>query len=196
MTRARLLLHLVFAALACAPVRAGDAPVGEQHPAVQKARQYVRAIIARDWQGCAEMLLPAALERRKRDLLAEFDAATPGRQKAILDFHGVASRKELEMMTPQALYISDRTATYRPLHDEPNMPARQLITLDMKVVSTGAEENGRFVHTLIRTHRDAGNARVHELTLVSVVQDDADEARWFVVPDSLLPAVEPIGGAR
>jgi hypothetical protein len=173
-------------------VRAADLPLDEQHPAVLKARLYVQAIVARDWPRCAALLLPAALERRQRDALAAFDTANEKEQQGFLAFYGVKSRAELAALSPQKLYVADRTATYRALDEVPDALARELATLDLHVLSIASEENNEFLHVLIRTHREADTKRIHELMLVSVVRDTTDATRWFVAPDSLLPVAEPL----
>lgn len=180
-----------------ATVARGDAPpLNAQHPAVKKARLYVEAIVARDWKTCASMLLPAALEWKKSDALAALTSATHERRAELLEFYGVKSPADLERLSAGDFYVVERTATYRPQNLPLDSFARQLETLKTDLLSVAAEEENRFIHVLMRTHRETSDLRIHELMLISVLQDDSDQSRWHIVPDSLLPVAQPLGAAQ
>lgn len=109
-----------------------------------------------------------------------------------LSAYGVKSVDELEQLTPERFYVLDRTALQNQFRDSPESRELQVATLKYEIVASGTEEEGRFVHFLIRMHRQTAQVILHELTVVSVLQDPADKSKWYVAPDSQSPVSEPL----
>lgn len=177
---------LVTALLIPAASRAADA-----HPAAETARTYVKTLLARDWQGCSAMIERQALERKLQSTVALVrGSATVSEETEKLRSLGLGSLKELEALTPRAFFVREREMMEKALGRPVSVAPEELRSLAMEVLSIGTEEEGSFVHVLLRTHRDTAAGKVHELMLVSLHQDASDKTKWLVVPDSLMPVFE------
>lgn len=154
-------------------------------------QDYVKAVVAQDWKKCADMLLPRALERKKEETVNFIkNSSTMEIESARLAVYGLRKVEELVSMSGQEFYVRERSAVQTGAG---NAGAdKQLATLKIEVLATGKEEEGSFVHVVVRTHREAGEMRIHELTLVSLLQDPTNKDKWFIVPDTQLPVVQPI----
>ena len=165
----------------------------DDHPAVETARTYLQAVVAGDWTTCADLILPKALERKKRETVEVIkNSPTVSEETERLKMLGIASFKDLEAMSPAAFYIAERNAVHKAIDESAASKARQLSTLKIEVLSVGVEEDGSFVHVLVRTHRDTEEIRVHELMLVSLLKDSDVPGKWRIVPDTQLPVSEPL----
>jgi hypothetical protein len=192
-TRHRIpLLALIFLmAFSC------FARCAEGHPATAAAQQYVKTLLAQDWAACAEMILPDALLRKHQSTIALVrSSGTITEENEKLRSLGLANLKELEEMTPRAYFILERRRMSEAMNRSQESRDEELKSLVMEVLSTGTEEEGRFVHVLLRAHRVSSGARVHELMLISLYQDAADKSKWLVVPDTLMPVAEPLETAK
>jgi hypothetical protein len=168
----------------------------DAHPAAETARAYVKTLLARDWQGCSAMIQREALERKLQSTVALVrGSATVTEETEKLRSLGLSSLKELEALTPRAFFVREREMMEKALGRPATVPQEELRSLTMEVLSVGAEEDGAFVHVLLRTHRDTSAGKVHELMLVSLHQDSSDKTKWHVVPDSLMPVFEAVNGA-
>lgn len=165
----------------------------EGHPAVTTARSYLQAVVAGDWTTCAQLILPKALERKHQASIEVIkNSATVTEETERLKQLGIVSFKELESMKPADFYVLERKAVHKAIDEPTSSQARQLRTLKIEVLSVGVEEEGHFVHVLMRTHRETDDVRVHELTLVSLLQEPGDPSTWRVVPDTQIPVSEPL----
>lgn len=189
----RLLALILFSMTLC--LKSPAASPDESNPALVITKDYVRAVIARDWEKCATMLLPKALERKLMETVSFIkESQTMELEAARLAVYKVHKVEELEKLTPQEFYVRERNAVQSGVKGSDG--AKELSTLKMEILASGSEENGAFMHVTIRTHRETTEMRIHELALVSLLQDPADKNKWYVVPDTQLPVVEPLGGAE
>ncbi len=167
------------------------------HPAAPVALIYLKAVVGQDWQKCSEMLLHGALARKHQDAIKIVkNSSTMPEETAWLASLNLKSIAELEKLTPQQFYVTERSAVHKGLVQPAGSLARQLATIQMTVLSVGTEEGGRFAHVLVRSHRETTDAMVHELTLVSLVRDEADPTKWSVMPDTQLPVAEPLANQK
>lgn len=111
-------------------------------------------------------------------------------ESARLAVYKLQKVEELEKLTPQAFYVRERSAVQSGVNSSDG--AKELASLKMEILASGSEENGTFMHVTIRTHRETAEMRIHELALVSLLQDPADKNKWYVVPDTQLPVLEPL----
>jgi hypothetical protein len=166
-------------------------------PEVAVAIKYVTAVVSQDWKICSTMLAPKALERRQKEVLAFVkDSKTMTEESAKLEALGIATYGDLDKMTPQQFYVAERIALNQKTAPSQEVKVRQLQTLKVEVISVGSEDQGHFSHVLVRTHRDTLDMRVHELLLISLLQDSMDKEKWWVVPDTQLPVAEPLNAGQ
>lgn len=171
----------------------GRSADGVEHPSVTTAKSYLQAVVAGDWTTCAQLIFPKALERKHQASVEVIkNSATVTEEAERLKQLGIASFKELESMNPADFYVLERKAVHKVIDEPSSSQARQLRTLRIEVLSVGLEEEGRFVHVLMRTHRETDEMQVHELTLVSLLQEPGEPGTWKVVPDTQIPVSEPL----
>jgi hypothetical protein len=163
-------------------------------PEVAIASRYVKAVVAQDWTTCATMLAPKALQGRKNEMLAFIkQSRTMTEENSKLEALGLATYGDLEKLTPQQFYVLERTALNKKNALSEDSKQRQIQTLKIEVISVGAEDEGHLSHVLLRSHRETLDRRVHELLLVSLLQDPLDKDKCWILPDAQLPVAEPLG---
>ena len=183
-------LASLFLCFACA-ASAENAPL--DHPAVGVVKGYLEAIVKQDWKASADMLLPAALERRRNKVVAAIkNSSTMTDEAAKLAMLGLRDVRDLEKMSPQEAYILDRKAVHDRMKISAATLKRKTETLKVKILGVASEEEGKVVHVVVRTSQETEETLIEELLLISAIQDKMDGKKWLIVPDMQEPMTTPL----
>jgi hypothetical protein len=173
---------LVVAILLPASVRA-DA-LALDHPCADLVKKYLTAVVAQDWDTAAALLLPSSLERKQKETVAIIKTAPTMTEEAqMLERFGVGDIRELEKLTPQNFYITDRKAWHERINATEDVMKRKQETLKIDVLSLVEEADKGYIHATVRTSQETLTDRIEELFLISFVLKDGSEDEWLIWPE-------------
>ena len=190
----RLSLALSFLAIAGQSF-AAQLPL--DHPVAALVKKYLQCVVAQEWETAAGLLLPSSLERKQKETIAVIKTApTMTEEAAMLERWSVKDIAELEKMTPQQFYITDREVWHKRINASPEVTKRKQETLKIDVLGIVEEKDKGFVHATVRTSQETLTDRIEELFLISFVQDKDDKGKWMIWPEMKdRPIVTPLTGA-
>ena len=190
----RLSLALTFLALAG---NSWAAQLPLDHPTAGLVKKYLGCVVAQDWKTAASLLLPSSLERKQKETIAIIKTApTMTEEAAMLERFGVKDIAELEKMTPQEFYITDREVWHQRINAKPEVTKRKQETLKIDVLGVVEEKDKGFIHVTVRTSQETLDDRIEELFLISFVQDKDDKDKWLIWPEMKdRPIITPLNQA-
>lgn len=191
----RLSLALSFIALAGA---SWGAQLPLDHPTAGLVKKYLSCVVAQDWKTAASLLLPSSLERKQKETVAIIKTAPTMTEEAqMLDRFGVKEIADLEKMTPQEFYITDREIWHKRINASPEVTKRKQETLKIDVLGIVEEKDKGFIHATVRTSQETLTDRIEELFLISFVQDEDDKSKWLIWPEMKdRPIITPLGAGK
>lgn len=173
-----LSLALSFLALAGS---AWSAQLPLDHPCADLVKKYLGCVVSQDWKTAADLLLPSSLERKQKETIAIIKTApTMTEEAAMLERFGVAEIRDLEKLTPQEFYITDRTAWHKRINAAPEVTERKQKTLKIDVLGLVEEKEKGYVHATVRTSQETLTDRIEELFLISFVKEGD---KWLIWPE-------------
>jgi hypothetical protein len=173
---------------------AGQLPL--DHPVAALVKKYLKCVVGQDWETAAGLLVPESLERKQKETIAIIKTApTMTEEAAMLERWGVKDIAELEKMTPQQFYITDREVWHKRINASPEVTKRKQDTLKIDVLGIVDEPDKGFVHATVRTSQETLTDRIEELFLFSFVQDKDEKNKWMIWPEMKdRPIVTPLNG--
>ncbi len=188
----RLSVALGFLSLVGASL-AGPLPL--DHPCAGLVKKYLQSVVAQDWKTAAGMLLPSSLERKQKETIAVIKTApTMSAEQEMLERFGVKEIRDLEKLTPQEFYITDRTAWHQRVNTSPEVTKRKQDTLKIDVLGLVEEADKNYIHVTVRTSQETLSDRIEELFLISFVKEGDDYLIWPEMKDR--PIITPLNGAE
>lgn len=177
----RLSLALSFLAIAG---NAFSAQLPLDHPVAALVKKYLGCVVSQDWETAASLLLPSSLDRKQKETVAIIKTApTMTEEAAMLERFGVKEISELEKMTPQQFYITDREVWHKRINAAADVTKRKQDTLKIDVLGIVEEKDKGFIHATVRTSQETLTDRIEELFLISFVQDKDDKSKWLIWPE-------------
>ena len=166
------------------------------HPVAGLVKKYLQCVVSQEWETAASLLLPSSLERKQKETVAIIKTApTMTEEAAMLERWGVTDISQLEKMTPQQFYITDREVFHKRVNASPEVTKRKQETLKIDVLGIVEEKDKGFVHATVRTSQETLTDRIEELFLISFVQDKDDKNKWLIWPEMKdRPIVTPLDG--
>jgi hypothetical protein len=164
------------------------------HPVAALVKKYLNCVVAQDWDTAASLLLPSSLERKQKETIAIIKTApTMTEEAAMLERWNVNDISELEKMTPQQFYITDREVWHKRINASPEVTKRKQETLKIDVLGIVSEPDKGFAHATVRTSQETLTDKIEELFLISFVQDKDDKSKWLIWPEMKdRPIVTPL----
>jgi len=188
----RLSLALSFLALTGST---WSATLPASHPCGDLVKKYLGCVVAQDWKTAASLLLPSSLERKQKETIAIIKTApTMSEEAAMLERFGVKEIRDLEKLTPQEFYITDREAWHKRINAAPEVTKKKQDTLKIDVLGLVEEKEKNFVHATVRTSQETITDRIEELFLISFVKEGE---KWLIWPEMKdRPIITPLDGAK
>ena len=188
----RLSLALSFLALTGST---WSATLPASHPCGDLVKKYLGCVVAQDWKTAASLLLPSSLERKQKETIAIIKTApTMSEEAAMLERFGVKEIRDLEKLTPQEFYITDREAWHKRINAAPEVTKKKQDTLRIDVLGLVEEKEKNFVHATVRTSQETITDRIEELFLISFVKEGE---KWLIWPEMKdRPIITPLDGAK
>jgi hypothetical protein len=189
----RLSVALSFLALAGS---SWGAQLPLDHPTAGLVKKYLGCVVSQDWKTAAGLLLSSSLERKQKETIAIIKTApTMTEEAAMLERFGVKAIEELEKMTPQEFYITDREVWHKRINASAEVTKRKQDTLKIDVLGIVEEKDKGFIHATVRTSQETLTDRIEELFLISFVQDADDKSKWLIWPEMKdRPIITPLAG--
>lgn len=188
----RLSLALSFLALTGS---AWSAQLPLDHPCAALVKKYLTSVVTQEWKTAADMLLPSSLDRKQKETIAIIKTApTMTEEEQMLERFGVKELRELEKLSPQEFYITDRTAWHKRINAAPEVTAKKQKTLKIDVLGLVEEKDKGYVHATVRTSQETLTDRIEELFLISFVKEGD---KWLIWPEMKdRPIITPLDGAK
>ncbi|MCW0217349.1 MAG: hypothetical protein OJI67_03405 [Prosthecobacter sp.] len=188
----RLSVALSFLAMAGSSW-AGQLPL--DHPCAAMVKKYLESVVAQDWKTASVMLLPSSLERKQKETIAIIKTAPTMTEEAqMLERFGVKEIRDLEVLTPQEFYITDRTAWHKRVNAAPEVTKKKQDTLKVDVLGLVEEKDKNYVHATVRTSQETLTDRIEELFLISFVKEGD---KWLIWPEMKdRPIITPLDGDK
>jgi hypothetical protein len=169
-------------------------PLPEDHPSGELVKTYLTAVVHQDWEKAGSMLSEVSLQKKLAETVGIISSAqTMTEEAAMLGRLGLKDLDELQQMSPRAFYAVERAAVHQRINVEPEVLQKKKDTLKINIIGLLGEDGDRVVHAVVRTSQETMRERIHELFLISMERDPADEKRWVVVPDMTRPVAEKLG---
>lgn len=165
------------------------------HPCAAMVKKYLESVVAQDWKTASAMLLPSSLERKQKETIAIIKTAPTMTEEAqMLERFGVKEIRELETLSPQEFYITDRTAWHKRVNAAPEVTKKKQDTLKVEVLGLVEEKDKNFIHATVRTSQETLTDRIEELFLISFVKEDD---KWLIWPEMKdRPIITPLDGGK
>lgn len=177
-------LSLALSFLAMAAPSAWSGPLPLDHPCAELVKKYLGSVVAQDWKTAASLLLPGSLERKQKETIAIIKTApTMTEEATMLERFGVKEIRDLEKLSPQEFYITDREAWHKRINAAADVTKRKQDTLKIDVLGLVEEKDKGYVHATVRTSQETLTDRIEELFLISFVQDKNDKDKWLIWPE-------------
>lgn len=172
---------------------AGQLPL--DHPCAAMVKKYLESVVAQDWKTASVMLLPSSLERKQKETIAIIKTAPTMTEEAqMLERFGVKEIRDLEVLTPQEFYITDRTAWHKRVNAAPEVTKKKQDTLKVDVLGLVEEKDKNYVHATVRTSQETLTDRIEELFLISFVKEGD---KWLIWPEMKdRPIITPLDGDK
>lgn len=177
-------LPALLSGVFCLASTAAADPLPPDHPCADIVKKYLGCVVSQDWKTAANLLLPSSLERKQKETIAIIKTApTMTEEEQMLERFGVKDVRDLEKMTPQEFYISDRVAWHKRINSSEEITKRKQETLKIDVLALVEEKDKGFIHATVRTSQETLTDRIEELFLISFVQDKDDKSKWLIWPE-------------
>lgn len=188
-----LLVSLFFAAAPA--VRSEVLPL--DHPCAELVKKYLTAVVMQDWKTASQMLVEDSLERRQRETINIIKSApTMTDEETMLAGYNVSGVRDLEKMTPQEFYQTDRAAWHKKLKLTPEATQRKQETLKITVLGLVQEKEKGYVHATVRTSQETLTDRIEELFLISFIPDPSNPKNYLISPEMKdRPVITPLDTA-
>lgn len=188
----RLSLALSFLALAGS---AWSSQLPLDHPAAGLVKKYLQSVVSQDWKTASVMLLPSSLERKQKETIAIIKTApTMSEEAQMLERFGVKEIRDLEVLSPQEFYITDRTAWHKRINAAPEVTKKKQDTLKIDVLGLVEEKDKNYIHATVRTSQETLTDRIEELFLISFVKEGD---KWLIWPEMKdRPIITPLDGSK
>lgn len=188
----RLSVALSFLALASS---SWSAQLPLDHPCATMVKKYLESVVAQDWKTASVMLLPSSLERKQKETIAIIKTAPTMTEEAqMLERFGVKEIRDLEVLSPQEFYITDRSAWHKRVNAAPEVTKKKQDTLKIDVLGLVEEKEKNYVHATVRTSQETLTDRIEELFLISFVKEGD---KWLIWPEMKdRPIITPLDGAK
>ncbi|MEN3943304.1 hypothetical protein WJU23_18535 [Prosthecobacter sp. SYSU 5D2] len=165
------------------------------HPCAGLVKKYLESVVAQDWKTASVMLLPSSLERKQKETIAIIKTAPTMTEEAqMLERFGVKEIRDLEVLTPQEFYITDREAWHKRVNAAPEVTSKKKDTLKIDVLGLVEEKDKQYVHATVRTSQETLTDRIEELFLISFVKEGDKWVIWPEMKDR--PIITPLDGAK
>lgn len=188
----RLSVAISFLALAGS---SWSAQLPLDHPCAAMVKKYLQSVVAQDWETASAMLLPSSLERKQKETIAIIKTAPTMTEEAqMLERFGVKQIRELEVLTPQQFYITDRSAWHKRVNAAPEVTKKKQDTLKIDVLGLVEEKDKNYVHATVRTSQETLTDRIEELFLISFVKEGDKWVIWPEMKDR--PIITPLDGSK
>lgn len=165
------------------------------HPCAGMVKKYLESVVAQDWKTTSAMLLPSSLERKQKETIAIIKTAPTMTEEAqMLERFGVKEIRELETLSPQEFYITDRSAWHKRVNAAPEVTKKKQDTLKVDVLGLVEEKDKNFIHATVRTSQETLTDRIEELFLISFVKEGD---KWLIWPEMKdRPIITPLDGGK
>jgi hypothetical protein len=193
----RSILLTIFSAVAVSlaqPVSAQEkaAPSLESHPAVMVVKEYLKHMLAQDWEKSSMLVEEESMRTLRDDYVKRMKrSATLDEEKDIVAKFKVKYLEDLEKMAPRDFYVN----YHRILKERHNVPDEVIqkvrTSMQMKVISVGTESES-LAHVLVRTKHSNDRATIENLELISLIKTGE---KWFVGLNEQVPRITPLPGA-
>jgi hypothetical protein len=188
----RLSVALSFLALAGTSF-ASQLPL--DHPCAGLVKKYLESVVAQDWKTASVMLLPSSLDRKQKETIAIIKTAPTMTEEAqMLERFGVKEIRDLEVLSPQEFYITDREAWHKRVNASPEVTEKKKNTLKIDVLGLVEEKDKQYIHATVRTSQETLTDRIEELFLISFVKEGDKWVIWPEMKDR--PIITPLDGAK
>lgn len=166
------------------------------HPCAGLVKKYLQSVVAQDWKTAANMLLTSSLERKQKETISIIKTApTMTVETEMLERFGVKEIRDLEKLTPQEFYITDRTAWHQRVNSSPEVIKRKQDTLKIDVLGLVEEKDKNYIHVTVRTSQETLTDRIEELFLISFVKEGESYLIWPEMKDRpIITPLNPEGG--
>lgn len=188
----RLSVALSFLAIAGS---SWGAQLSLDHPCAGMVKKYLESVVAQDWKTAASMLLPSSLERKQKETIAIIKTAPTMTEEAqMLERFGVKEIRDLEILSPQEFYITDRSAWHKRVNAAPEVTEKKKSTLKVDVLGLVEEKEKGYIHATVRTSQETLTDRIEELFLISFVKEGD---KWLIWPEMKdRPIITPLDGSK
>lgn len=188
----RLSLALSFLALAGS---SWGAQLPLDHSCAGLVKKYLESVVSQDWKTAAAMLLPSSLERKQKETIAIIKTAPTMTEEAqMLERFGVKEIRELEVLSPQEFYVTDRSAWHKRINAAPEVTQKKKDTLKIDVLGLVEEKDKGYIHATVRTSQETLTDRIEELFLISFVKEGD---KWLIWPEMKdRPIITPLDGEK
>ena len=165
----------------------------EKHPAVQVVKDYLKFMLAQDWERSSALVEDESMKSLRDDYLARIKrSATLDEEKEIVEKFKLQRLEDMEKMAPRDFYVT----YHRVLKDRHSVPEEVIQkvrdTMQLRVLSVG-EENENLTHVLVRTKHANDKALIENLELISLVKQNG---KWMVGLNEQVPKITPLEGAK
>ncbi len=182
-------LCVLFSAL---PLPAQDKPVpNEDHPAVKVVRDYMKYMLAQDWEHSSALVEEQSMAALRDDYLKRMKRPgmlTLDEEKEIIEKFKVKRLEDIEKIDPRIFY----TQYHQMLKERTDVPAEVLQTvrdsMQLRILGV-APESDTLTHVLVRTKHNNGRVQVENLELVSLLKRGD---KWMVGLNEQVPKVTPL----
>lgn len=164
------------------------------HPCGELVKKYLTAVVMQDWKTASEMLVPDSLERRQRETVNIIKSApTMTDEETMLAGYNVSGVRDLEKMSPQEFYQTDRAAWHKKLKLTPEATKRKQETLKITVLGLVEEKDKGYIHATVRTSQETLTDRIEELFLISFIPDPSNSKNYLISPEMKdRPVITPL----
>lgn len=154
--------------------------LGDDHPAVAIALDYVNYVSMRRYEVAAAQIKPEYLDRQLHKYVRAV-RATPSvaTEEAMLGRLGVQRIREVEAMDGSSFFVAHQQALDKERRITPNTRKKMEDSFRSELLG-GVRESDSVVHVLIRTRHETLNAVISELLMVSL---ELVEGKWLVAPE-------------
>ncbi len=165
----------------------------ENHPAVAVVKEYLKFMLAQDWDRSAALVEEDSMKTLRDDYLKRVKrTATLDEEKDVVTKFKLAKLEDMEKMSPRDFY----TTYHKVLKERHNVPDEVLKkvrdSMQMKIISLGLETEN-LAHVLVRTKHENDRASIENLELISLVKV---AGKWQVGLNEQVPKIVPLPGAK
>ena len=189
-------LLLAACLLACSlpmTVRSQEtAAANESHPAVKVVNEYLKCMLAQDWEASAKIVETKSLEDLRDDYVKRVKGtATLDEEKMVIEKFKVKQIEDVGKLSGADFYMA-----YHRLLKERN-PADATVlkkvrdSMKLRILSV-APETDSLVHVLVRTKHNNDKVTVESLEIISLIKVGD---KWMVGLNEQTPKITPMAKA-